>query len=288
MSEHPTKPAFAAPAKIDEKAVIAGFGDEWQRFPQDDLDPTEVEKLASSYFHVFPWHKLPADARGFDAGCGSGRWARFVAPRVGHLTCIDASPAALAVAKKNLSFCHNAALVCCDVQAPPFAPSSQDFGYSLGVLHHVLDTPGAISALAKCLKPGAPLLLYLYYAFDNRPAWYRGLWKTSEIIRNAVSRLPFRTRYLVSQLIAATVYWPLARTAALAETVSISPHHFPLAFYRHLSFYTMRTDALDRFGTSLENRFTRSQILSMMTDAGLGEVRFSEKTPYWCAVAIKT
>jgi len=168
------------------------------------------------------------------------------------------------------------------------APNSQDFGYSLGVLHHVLDTPGAVSALASCLKPGAPLLLYLYYAFDNRPAWYKGLWKASELIRNGVSRLPFRGRYMVSQVIAATVYWPLARTAAFAEAVGIHAEHFPLAFYRHLSFYTMRTDALDRFGTRLENRFARSQIVSLMTDAGFRNVRFSAKTPYWCAVAIKS
>ena len=48
-------------------------------------------------------------------------------------------------------------------------PNSQDFGYSLGVLHHVPNTKLAIKSCVKLLKPGAPLLLYIYYAFDNRP-----------------------------------------------------------------------------------------------------------------------
>lgn len=61
----------------------------------------------------------------------------------------------------------------------------------------------------------------------------------------------------------------------------------PLGFYRHLSFYTMRTDALDRFGTRLEQRFTRKQIQSMMESAGLINIRFSDDAPYWCAVGIR-
>ena len=58
----------------------------------------------------------------------------------------------------------------------------------------------------------------------------------------------------------------------------------PLSAYRHLSFYTMRTDALDRFGTRLEQRFTRVEITAMMEQAGLEDIRFSEAIPYWCAV----
>jgi hypothetical protein len=49
----------------------------------------------------------------------------------------------------------------------------------------------------------------------------------------------------------------------------------------------MRTDARDRFGTPLEQRFTRQEITAMMSAAGLDKVRFSELAPYWCAVGIK-
>ena len=61
----------------------------------------------------------------------------------------------------------------------------------------------------------------------------------------------------------------------------------PLSAYRNRSFYSMRTDALDRFGTRAEKRFTREQIRSMMESAGLERIAFSE-VPHWCAVGYRT
>ena len=49
----------------------------------------------------------------------------------------------------------------------------------------------------------------------------------------------------------------------------------------------MRTDSRDRFGTPLEQRFTRNEIAAMMESAGLDDVRFSDRAPFWCAVGIK-
>ena len=49
----------------------------------------------------------------------------------------------------------------------------------------------------------------------------------------------------------------------------------------------MRTDALDRFGTRLEQRFTRSEIEEMMRKAGLERIEFSSDLPYWCAVGFR-
>ena len=56
---------------------------------------------------------------------------------------------------------------------------------------------------------------------------------------------------------------------------------------RHCSLYTLRTDARDRFGTPLEQRFTRSQIRAMCTAAGLVDLRFSTRAPYWCVVGVR-
>ena len=61
----------------------------------------------------------------------------------------------------------------------------------------------------------------------------------------------------------------------------------PLSYYRRCSFYTMRTDARDRFGTPLEQRFSRAQIRTMCTAPGLMDLRFSPRAPYWCVVGFK-
>ena len=49
----------------------------------------------------------------------------------------------------------------------------------------------------------------------------------------------------------------------------------------------MRTDALDRFGTRLEQRFTRAEIEAMMRAAGLERIAFSDQAPFWCALGYR-
>lgn len=267
--------------------VIEAFGEEWSRFPQASLETAERDTIFDDYFAIFPWKELPAGAIGADIGCGSGRWARVVAPMVGELHLVDASEQALEVARSNLAECNNARFLHASVGALPFPDQSLDFAYSLGVLHHVPDTRRALVEIARALKPGAPFLVYLYYALDNRPFWYRCLWRTSDAFRRVISVFPNSLRHLVSDLIAATVYWPLARTARLLLRCGRMPRSWPLAYYRDKSFYTMRTDALDRFGTRLEQRFTRDEISGLLSAAGFCQVEFSQHVPYWVAVARK-
>jgi SAM-dependent methyltransferase len=266
--------------------TVASFGDEWQRFDQQSMPAAEAEQVFGDYFAIFPWDKLPPYAEGFDMGCGSGRWARFVAPRVGRLHCIDPS-SALSVARQALADQPNVFFIQASVAASGLPPNSQDFGYSLGVLHHVPDTAAAIRSCTELLKPDAPLLLYLYYAFDNRPRWFRWLWQVSNTVRLLIRRLPPRLKQVVTDLIALTVYWPLARLAALLDAAGLPVGSFPLSYYRHCTFYTMRTDARDRFGTPLEHRFSRVQIRQMCTAAGLVNLQFSQRPPFWCVVGFK-
>jgi len=265
------------------QATVDGFGDEWERFDQTGMSDSDSKEIFNSYFSVFPWKDLSINAVGFDLGCGSGRWARLVAPRVGKLHCIDPS-VAINVARKNLHAQANCEFHNVGVDDIPVSDQSMDFGYSLGVLHHIPDTRAALATCVAKLKPGAPFLLYLYYAFDNRPSWFRALWKISELIRALVSRLPLGLRYVMSQIIATLIYWPLARIAKVAEFLGLDPKNYPLAIYRNRGFYVMRTDALDRFGTRLEQRFSRVEIQEMMEAAGLERIVFSNKTPFWCAV----
>jgi ubiquinone/menaquinone biosynthesis C-methylase UbiE len=270
---------------LDTKTV-EGFGDEWTRFDQSGMTDEDTRILFDRYFSIFPWKDLPENPVGFDLGCGSGRWAKLVAPRVGKLHCIDPS-VAIEVAKKNLHALNNCEFHQASVDEMPIGKASMDFGYSLGVLHHIPDTSAALTACVSRLKPGAPFLLYLYYAFDNRPFWFRLAWKMSDWIRKIISRMPHKLRYFSSQAMAILIYWPLARLAGFLERMGFNVENFPLASYRKLGFYVMRTDALDRFGTRLEQRFTKTEITQMMTAAGLENIRFSDAMPYWCAVGIK-
>jgi ubiquinone/menaquinone biosynthesis C-methylase UbiE len=266
---------------------VNGFGDEWTRYDQSELNEKELQDLFQAYFGIFPWEDLPPGAVGFDMGCGSGRWARLVAPRIGKLLCIDASHQALSVARRNLQTFDNCELVLGSFEALPLADGSMDFGYCLGVLHHVPDPQAGIEACVQKLKPGAPFLVYMYYAFDNRPPWFRALWRLTDLGRRGISRLPTHYRHYFTLPIALLIYLPLARFAAVLEAFHFKVDNLPLAAYRRRSFYTMKTDALDRFGTVLEKRFTAGQIEQMLHHAGLRHVTVSSTAPYWCCIGWK-
>jgi ubiquinone/menaquinone biosynthesis C-methylase UbiE len=273
--------------KNAHEETVAGFGDEWSRFDQTGMTSEERQKILDEYFAIFPRAVLNGKMRGADFGVGSGRWAAVIAPQVKELICVDASEEALNVAKANLTKLGNCTFVHATVNESGIPAQSLDFAYSLGVLHHIPDTLEAMRACVETLKPGAPFLVYLYYRFDNKPAWYRRLWAASEAGRRIVSRLPHGLRYVASQAIAVTTYWPLARFARLAEQAGLKVENLPLSYYRAKSFYVMRTDALDRFGTQLEQRFTKGEIEEMMRSCGLENVIFNDAAPFWCALGWK-
>ncbi len=271
---------------IDEN-VVEDFGREWSSFNQNQVSGAELNELFNRYFGIFPFEKLTTKSIGFDLGCGSGRWASFMASKVGILHCIDPSELALNTAKAKLANYDNCQFHQAAVDAIPLDDNSMDFGYSLGVLHHVPDTEAGIQQCIKKLKPGAPLLLYLYYAFDNRPFWYKAIWKISNLFRVLISKLPFGIKKIVCLLIALFIYLPLAKLALIAEWLGISTSNFLLADYRKCSFYTMKTDALDRFGTRVEKRYSKKQIIDMLDRSGVEKMVFSEQSPFWCVIAFK-
>jgi SAM-dependent methyltransferase len=271
--------SMAETFNIDPKTV-EGFGREWTTFTQERLSMSERMELFEKFFSLVTW--TPKPKRALDMGCGSGRWALAVAPLVAELVAADASYEALEVAKRNVR-AGNVSFVQATPDRLPFPNCHFDLIFSIGVLHHVPDTEGAIRSLASKLCSGGTLLLYLYYAFDNRPRWFKLLWRVSDWGRRVISRLPFALRYGLSQIAAVCVYWPLARIARYVPV----PDSWPLKFYATRSFYFMRTDALDRFGTRLEKRFSRKQIVAMLESAELTEIQFSNSDPYWVCKAIK-
>jgi hypothetical protein len=75
--------------------------------------------------------------------------------------------------------------------------------------------------------------------------------------------------------------------ALFFEKIGFNVNNFPLSAYRNYSFYTIRTDSLDRFGTQLEQRFSKLEIENMMISSDLENIVFNESEPFWCAVGYK-
>jgi len=267
--------------------TVSGFGEEWSTFDQTKLSDTELQEFFNKYFSLLDRSTITQQSLVMDVGCGSGRWAKFVAPLVGDLHLVDPSEQALAVARRNLDGINNCSFYHVSTQDLPGQDASYDLIYSLGVLHHIPDTQEAIIDCVRKLKPGAPFLVYLYYRFDNRSVWFRVLWKISDVGRRVLSHFPFFIKKRITDFIAFLIYLPLARISKILNSLGRSTSSVPLSFYKDSSFYTMRTDALDRFGTRLEHRFTKLEIEQMLTTAGLTNIQFRESEPFWCAIGYR-
>ena len=271
-----------------DKKTVEDFGEEWNKYNQSSVPDEELKKSWNQYFELFSFEELSNDSEGFDMGCGSGRWAKFVANKVHLLNCIDPSEKALNVAKRNLSNFSNIRYFNASVNDNILKENSQDFGYCLGVLHHIPDTLEGIKACAKLLKKNAPFLLYLYYNFENRSSFFKLIWRLSDFIRKIISSLSPKTKIFLTSIIAYLIYYPLARFAFISEKLGIDVSNLPLSDYRNKSFYFMKTDALDRFGTRLEKRFSKDEIKRMLQEAGFRDIRFSKNMPFWVSISRKS
>ena len=272
---------------LDEK-VIHDFGNEWNEFSQINLKEDELLSNFLQYFNIFPISELNNQMEGFDLGCGSGRWAKLIAPKIKKLNCIDPSKKALEVAKLNLNKFNNINYICEKISGIKLEDDSQDFGYCLGVLHHTNEVNLGLKFCNRVLKKNSPFLIYLYYNLDNRPLYYKIIWIFSNTLRIVISRLPFKFKKIITDLIAISIYFPLAKVSKLMSKLKFNVFNFPLSDYKNKSFYTMRTDALDRFGTKLEKRFSKKEIESMLNKHGFKDVKFSPNMPYWVAFCRKS
>ena len=274
--------------KNENKDLVEHYGLQWKDFDGTSRPKEETLKEFHSYFEIFPWEKLSCESEGFDAGCGNGRWAELFLQQkhVKKLNCIEPSNA-IDVAKQKLKS-KNVNFIKECINDHCLDDNSQDFGYCLGVLHYIPNPEDAMQCCVNKLKPGAPFLVYMYYNFENRPWWFKLIWKCSDLLRKIISRLPYHLRKVCTDVIAVVIYWPFAKVAKLLEKLNLPFENLPLCACRNESFYNMRTTSLDRFGSIIEHRFSKEDIITMMSKCGLENISFSNNPEVnWVAIGYK-
>ena len=278
---------YSSSAKIDKKTVQS-FGDEWEKF--SSFSETEIKNIGDEYFDIVDESILNSNSTVLDMGCGSGRWSKYLAPNVKFIEAIDPSDAIFS-ATKLLSNVNNIRITQASSDNIPFNDETFDFVFSLGVLHHIPETQTALIDTVKKVKKGGHVLIYLYYNLDNRGVLYKALFKLSSVIRFIVAALPKWAKHIVCDFIAITVYMPLILVSRIVQKMIPNKSTYqklPLAYYVGKSFNVIRNDALDRFGTPLEQRFSKKKIKQMMEKAGLRDINFSNNSPYWHAIGKRT
>lgn len=173
---------------IDSEKYTVSFGFQWKKFATTQLDSVSKSSRSRDAFVEKTGWDL-ADLRGrtvLDAGCGMGRFAEACADAGAEVWGVDLSEAVEAAAG-NLGSRPNVHLLQADIMALPFADSSFDFVYSIGVLHHTPDTRAAFLQLTRLVKPGGRISIWVYSSTGLRALI------GSELLRPLTSRMPKST-----------------------------------------------------------------------------------------------
>lgn len=274
---------FELPLDNIDENVVASFGEEWSKFHH--FSQADIDQLGDMYFDIITDDIVNKDTYGFDLGCGTGRWTKVLADRIGFMEAIDPSDA-IFTADILLKDNDNIRLSRGSSDNIPFEDKTFDFGMSIGVLHHIPDTEKAMRNCVEKIKIGGYFYTYLYYDFEDRGLLFKTVFNIVDGIRQVVSSLTPRVKKFVCDIIAVFIYMPMVLTSRFFIKIGLVnvAKKVPLYFYNDQSFYIIRNDALDRFGTTLEQRFSKSRVIQMMTNAGLDDIVISDKSPYWHAV----
>jgi ubiquinone/menaquinone biosynthesis C-methylase UbiE len=270
-------------ANIDN-ATVESFGEEWCKF--NSFSKEDIAAIGNEYFDIIDNSIINSTSLVLDVGCGAGRWSMYFADKVKSIEAIDPSDAVLAAAtltkdKPNIRITKAVA------DKIPFSDNLFDLVISVGVLHHVPDTALALKQISQKAKIGGHVYVYIYYALDNRGLVFKSIFKSVNLLRQLISKMPPKLKKYACEVIAYTLYVPFITLATSLKYLFKSKSYWtkiPLNNYVDKPFYVVRNDALDRFGTPLEQRFSKSQIINMMQAAGLSQIKVSNQQPFWHAV----
>ncbi len=235
------------------------YGKFWQEW--SELLPYHEREFAE-YFDLVDLTSLDGK-RVCDLGCGMGRWSYMLLQRarVREMVLVDFSEA-IFTARRLLAGSANGLFFMGDITRLPFRPGCADFIMALGVLHHL---PVDCLQVVRQLKQYAPrLLVYLYYALDNKPFYYRWLLKLYTPLRLRLWRVRSdRFRVAFSWFGLLFFYLPFIGLGYLLKPFGLAKY-VPLFEEHHWAgLEGMRHSVYDRFFTHIEQRVTRAQIAGL-------------------------
>lgn len=257
--------AAATNPEVDQSRTHSAYSLQWNRFRI--VRPAEDRATFHNRTGL-----TAADLQGatvLDAGCGMGRYLR-VAAELGaaQVVGVDLSRAVAAARELTAEF-PQVRVAQADLFRTPFAAASFDQIYSLGVLDHTPDPRRAFLELARLLKPGGRIAVWVYHR--ERPA----LERIMDAHRAVSRRLPLGVLVALSRLMApvggfkrrlmASPVRPMARLGVALNvlTIGVSMHPDP---------EVRVCDTLDWYAPRYLSRHTFAEVAEWFDAAGLTDV----------------
>ncbi len=230
-----------------EGRTAASFGYEWEKFPELFPEYRQnfleyVNPLTESFF---------AGKAVLDAGSGNGRHAYFASWfGAREVIAMDIGPAA-SVTARNTSRCGNVHTVQGDIMHPPFKEGVFDLAFSIGVLHHMPDPEGGFRSVARLVRRGGTLAVWVYGRAHNFSNVF-----VYEALRIFTRRIPHPLLYRISYLPAAGVQLMNALRLPF------------FTYYRQFPFRTKVNDAFDVLSAPRSTYWRKDEIGSWYARAG--------------------
>ncbi|MBW3538889.1 MAG: methyltransferase domain-containing protein [Planctomycetes bacterium] len=174
-----TAPVVEGIPRFVAQEHLESFGRQWNRYEvaHDEEDRRTFEaKTGTSLDELSGLDVL-------DAGCGGGRYSKVAGEAGARVVGVDHS-AAVDKAAALCAHLPNVGFVQADLKRLPLAPESFDFVFSIGVMHHDVDTRSVFDAVACMVKPGGRMAVWLY----RRNQWWQEA--LNRLLRSRTTRMP--------------------------------------------------------------------------------------------------
>lgn len=229
------------------------FGFQWNAF--NVRQPLEDEKTFEAKTGLAP--SALEGLSVLDAGCGGGRYARLVAEHGPRLVVgLDRSRAVEKARALCLDF-PAARFAQAELAEPPFPPESFDFVFSIGVLHHCPDPKAAFDAIARLVRPGGRMSVWLY----RKNQWWQE-W-INQALRQRTTRWS-REKLLRWSRLGAWIGGVPLLGPALTKVVNFS--HHPI-------WENRVCDTFDWYAPPWQSHHEPGEVIQWFEESGFREVR---------------
>lgn len=259
----------------EKQATADAFGYEWTHYAAlTDADREEF----------LDWIRpLTPESFGgrvvLDGGCGKGRHiflaAKFNAREVVGVDLSDAVDSAFA----NTRRLPNVHVIQADITRLPFA-APFELAYCIGVLHHLPHPKQGFLSLAKHVKPGGRIAIWVYGKEGNEwitrfvdPVRIHVTSKLPKIITQALSFLLSLPLYLALKL----VYGPAHRHAAFARFKPWLPYADYLCAISNYSFAENFWNVFDHLVAPTAFYHSRAEVEDWFAEAKMKDVNVSQR-----------
>lgn len=201
-----------------------------------------------------------------EGGCGGGQHTAFVASQARSVTAVDLNTSAIA-RQRNAGVSHVEFLEA-DIQTVDLG-RLYDIVFSIGVIHHTDDPDAAVANLARHVKTGGRLILWVYSREGN--ALVRCV---VEPVRKAfLRRLQRRTLLGLARLLTAGLY-PIVHTVYRAPLRWL-PYYSYFGKFRGLSFDRNTLNVFDKLNAPQTQFISRARAESWLPPERYGDRHIS-------------